>query len=210
MTTHYGTSHRNLPVITPAPLPSIVEPLPVEGSPTPRRRRTFTCPHLRIGGEPVTAFRPRNTLTNGQDITTGYCTVRRVGIAGSLIIDLCGCSWARTCPFLPVQVTVAKPQADTGRTVANPVSAPVVAPRIEKRRCTRCGEDKPTAQFTQYAKTKFGNTCATCVAAQNDALHQRQAQVIELRNSGMPRQTIADTLGLTFSQVKHALRTRAA
>lgn len=207
MTTHYGTSHRNLPVITPAPLPSIVEPLPVEGSPTPRRRRTFTCPHLRIGGEPVTAFRPRNTLTNGQDITTGYCTVRRVGIAGSLIIDLCGCSWARTCPFLPEDTASIRQPIRVIRPAVMPIAP---APVIETRHCRKCGEDKQVDLFTQYTATSFGHTCQACKEAWDATLKQRQAQVIELRNSGMPRQSIADTLGISFSQVKNALRTRAA
>lgn len=87
--------------VYPEPAFAKVAPLPLVDAPTPRRRRVFVCPHLRIDGLPVINFRP--ATMSGYTITTGKCTMRNVGIKGDLIGDLCGSSWAKSCCFLPEQ-----------------------------------------------------------------------------------------------------------
>lgn len=100
MTTHYGVTHRTLPESAPVirQYPT-VEPLPSPDDPTPRRRRTFTCPHLRIHGEHPGLLRSLGPASFGTQITGGFCVLRNTAITGPYIADVCGCSAARTCPW---------------------------------------------------------------------------------------------------------------
>ena len=99
MTSHYYGPLRLEPSAPVLMQWATVSPLPSPTAPSPRRRRVFVCPHLRIDNEPVATFRPRTA--GGGEITTAYCAQRHVGITGSFVVDLCGSSFSRECPFLP-------------------------------------------------------------------------------------------------------------
>jgi hypothetical protein len=77
-----------------------VEPLPGPDDKQPRRRRTFTCPHLRINDEHPGLFPHVGPASFGHQITGGFCVLRNADISGSYIVDVCACSIAKTCPWV--------------------------------------------------------------------------------------------------------------
>lgn len=161
---YYGAMR--LPEPQPVPVAyQTVEPLPPArgGLSEPRRLRNFTCPHLRVGGKQPGLMRHLTSGSSGYDIKDAYCTLRHVEITGSLVVDLCGCSFSRECPFLPeVPVATVAAIAPTPPHKATPLNA---KPRI----CLKCKETKPAAEFPRYVPKRgsasYGRRCLACTRA---------------------------------------------
>lgn len=80
-----------------------VEPLPGPDDPEPRRGRQWVCSSLRVGGK--TVHRAQDLTPNriayslATDVKDAYCLERKAQLHGAWILDVCGSSWGRNCPF---------------------------------------------------------------------------------------------------------------
>lgn len=100
------------PMRLPEPTPVLavwktVEPLPSEGTLSPRRRRTVTCPCLTIDGETQAVEDIRDALNTLKGVKARQAEIKCSMRPGVLIEadyskDVCLSSWSRGCCFLPI------------------------------------------------------------------------------------------------------------
>lgn len=80
----------------------VVTPLPGPNAPTPRRRRTVTCPNLTVHGEVWDLETARERMKDALkgDKADLRCAKRPgIRMAADWALDVCLSSWCRTCAW---------------------------------------------------------------------------------------------------------------